>query len=203
MFGLQPPGMSLPLGVYRKCTNCPSLRGWLIVMPKIVGGLGELMGRLEDADTVVLCTKCSKGRISGLTPEFIEKSEPKVIPFWKYLKDEDFVIENMKLEGIEEVDIEGKSMGKGLTPFNFRLSINGEPVARLSRLDLSVWVGDPKPGVDITLTFAIPKLDDEGNIKEIKKEFCHIGSDRIKGLEFDLMKVDDISGEENDEKSGR
>ena len=97
MFGLQPPGMSLPLGVYKKCTVCGSLRGWLIVMPKLVGGLGELMGRLEDEDTVVLCTKCSKGRISGLDPKYIEKMEPKVIPFWKYLKDEEFVIESLKI----------------------------------------------------------------------------------------------------------
>lgn len=203
MFGLQPPGMSLPLGMYRKCTNCGSLKGWLIVMPKIVGGLGELMGRLEDADTVVLCTKCSKGRISGLTPEYIEKVEPKVIPFWKYLKDEKFVIENMKLEAIVDKDIEGKAVGKELTPYNFILSINGEPVERISKLELAVWVGDPKPGMNLELTFAIPKLDDEGNIKEIKKEFCYIGPDRIRGLEFDLMRVDDINGEEDDEKSGR
>ena len=194
MFGLQPPGMSLPLGVYRKCTVCDSLRGWLIVMPKLVGGLGELMGRLEDADTVVLCTKCSKGRISGLTPEYIEKAEPKVIPFWKYLKDDKFVIENLKLEAKE-----GAKDGE-MTPYDFKLSINGEPVARLSKLDLSVWVGDPKPGMILELNFAVPKFDDEGNIKEIKKEFCYIGVHRIKGIEFDLMKVDDVGDDKEDGK---
>ena len=190
MFGMGPPGMSLPLGVYRKCTNCGSLRGWLIVMPKIVGGVGELMGRLEDADSVVLCTKCSRGRISGLTPEYIERTEPKLIPFWKYLKDEDFVIENMKLES--------KGTDGEMTPYDFKLSINGEPVERLSKLDLNIWVGDPKPGTSLKLTFAIPKLDDEGNIKEIKKEFCYIGPDRIRGLEFDLMKVDGIANDKEE-----
>lgn len=183
MFGLQPPGMSLPLGVYRKCTNCPSLRGWLIVMPKIVGGLGELMGRLEDVDTVVLCTKCSRGRISGLTPEFIEKSEPKVIPFWKYLKDEDFVIESLKLEAKEPMK------DRGLTPYDFILSINGEPVERLVTLELDVWIGEP--GFTLKLVFGVHKFDDDGNLKEIEKRVCEIGRERIRGLEFDLMKVDD------------
>ena len=124
------------------------------------------------------------------------RPESKVIPFWKYLKDEKFVIENLKLEAIEEVDIEGNAVGKELAPHNFRLSINGAPVSRLSRLDLSVWVGDPKPGMNLKLTFAIPQLDEDGNVKEIKKEFCHIGPDRIRGLEFDLMKIDDIVEEE-------
>ena len=184
MFGLQPPGMSLPLGVYKKCTVCGSLRGWLIVMPKLAGGVVELLGRLEDPDSVVLCTKCSKGRISGLDPKYIEKKEPKVIPFWKYLKDKEFVIKSLKLEAIEDVG------AKELTPFNFRLFINGEPVGRLSRLDLSVWV-EGKYGVDLMLTFAVRKFDKDGNIKEIRKEYCHIGMDRIRGLEFDLMRVDD------------
>lgn len=183
MFGLQPPGMSLPLGVYKKCTVCGSLRGWLIVMPKLVGGLGELMGRLEDEDTVVLCTKCSKGRISGLDPKYIEKMEPKVIPFWKYLKDEEFVIESLKIETREAMK------DRGLTPYDCKVFINGEVVERLMTLELIVWIGEP--GFNLKLVFGIHKFDDDGNLKEIEKKYCEIGKDRIRGLEFDLMKVDD------------
>jgi hypothetical protein len=129
------------------------------------------------------------------------KTEPKLIPFWKYLKDESFVIENMKLEAIEEVDIEGKTVGKELAPHNFVLSINGAPVSRLSRLDLSVWVGDPKPGMNLKLTFAIPQLDEDGNVKGIKKEVCRIGLNRIRGAEFDLTKIDDMAGGKTDGKT--
>lgn len=185
--GIGPPGMSLPLGEYRICTACGSLRGWLIVMPKLVGGLGELVGRLEDADTVVLCTKCSEGRISGLDPKYVEKSEPRTIPFWKYLKDDSFVIKKIEIEAKEPMD------GRGLTAYDFIVKINGEVVERLRQLEMSAWIGEP--GVDLSLTFAHHIFDDDGNLKELKHEKLQLDKERIKGLSFSLMKIDDIAEE--------
>ncbi len=182
--GLGPIGMSLPLGEYRICTACGGLRGWLIVMPKIVGGLGELMGRLDDPETVILCTKCSHGRVSGLTPEYIEKAEPRTIPFWKYLKDDSFVVKKIEIEAKEASD------GRGLTPYVFIVKINGEVVERLRQLEMSAWIGEP--GVELALTFVHHIFDDDGNLKELKHEKLQLDKERIKGLSFSLMKIDDI-----------
>jgi len=184
-FGVGPPGMSLPLGEYRMCTACGSLRGWLIIMPKLVGGPVELLNRLDDPETVVLCTRCSRGRISGLDPKFVEKAEPRVIPFWKYLKDDRFPIKMISIEAREAID------GRGLTPYDFIVKINGEVVERLRQLEMSAWIGEP--GVELTLTFAHHIFDDDGNLKEVRHEKLQLDKERIKGLSFSLMKIDDIA----------
>lgn len=192
-FGMGPPNMSLPLGEYRICTACGGLRGWLIIMPKLVGGPTELLARLDDPDTVVLCTRCSRGRVSGLTPEYIKKSEPRTIPFWKYLKDDSFVVKKIEIDAKEAID------GRGLTPYDFIVKINGEVVERLRQLEMSAWIGEP--GVELALTFVHHIFDDEGNLKELKHEKLQLDKERIKGLSFNLMKIDDIAEEKaNGEK---
>jgi len=190
-FGMGPPNMSLPLGEYRICTACGGLRGWLIIMPKIVGGPAELLGRLEDEDTTVLCTRCSEGKISGLDPKFVEKAEPRVIPFWKYLKDDRFPIKMISIEAREAMD------GRGLTPYDFIVKINCEVVERLRKVEMSAWIGEP--GVELALTFVHHIFDDDGNLKELKHEKLQLDKEKIRGFSFNLVKIDDIV---EDKKNG-
>jgi len=195
-FGIGPPGMCQPLGGYNICTNCGSLRGWLLVIPKPTT-LDDYMIRISDPDRVVLCTKCSHGKISGIDAEWIKKNEPKIVPFWKYLKDESFEIKQIEITGVEGVEYETgveSDDDRGLSPYGFNVSINGEPVDRLSQLDLCVWIGEPEPGVTLTLTFGIPVF--EGDVlKEIRKETFKLDISKIKGFTFDLVKFDDHGNE--------
>lgn len=113
-----------------------------------------------------------------------------MIPFWKYLKDASFVIKKIEIEAKETID------GRGLTPYDFIVKINGEVVERLRKVEMNVWVGEP--GVELALTFVHHIFDCNGNLKELKHEKLQLDKERIKGMSFSLMKIDDIAEGETD-----
>ena len=108
-----------------------------------------------------------------------------MIPFWEYLKDESFVVKKIEIEAREAIG------GRGLTPYDFIVKINGEVVERLRKVEMSVWIGEP--GVELALTFVHHIFDDNGNLKELKHEKLQLDKERIKGLSFSLMKIDDMA----------
>lgn len=180
--GYPTPMLALPLGEYRKCTECGSLRGWVSVTANPTSA-EDLLARISDPEMVVLCTKCARGRVDGMDKEWVAKSEPKIIPFWKHLKDPNFKIESLKIEGKEAME------DRGMSPYDCKVTINGEPVERLERIVLNVWVGEP--GVLLNMFFAIHKFDEKGNVKDIESIVCDIGKDRIRSFEFDLVKTEE------------
>lgn len=173
-----PQMIAHPLNKYHRCTGCTSLRGWVMIIAKPTGP-EDLLARLEDEKRTILCTRCATGKVADLG----KQTEPSIIPFWEYLEDEGFVIEELKIEAKEPME------DRGLSPYDFGVTINGEFVNRLERLDLTVWIGEP--GYTLRLVFGLHEFDEEGALKEIKKVERHIGKDRIRGLKFDLLKTDD------------
>ena len=76
------------------------------------------------------------------------------LKFWELLADPEYEVKTIEIEATEPME------GRGLSPYDCIVKINGESVNRLVRLSLDVWIGEP--GIVLKLEFNVPILSEDG-----------------------------------------